>query len=279
MYGFGGRVRINEKAPTKPRAEKVLPPTPEMRILDAAMATLSLISPADSTLRKCFCEGACLLTAREHPAAPYHPLCHACGLILCTALRPEPIAPGAQCPSCEALLMRPDARAQLHAALAAERARLAAEQLDHRDTQAAIAAPVTPVAPAAAAPAPARRTLRIDGKTHKVTASVRKTEKGRVDAPTILDDDAQDVGDDDAARTDAIRVLPVFPYIEPQFRPSFMMAVESETNTEIPDLELILQSKPVGSSADTQLRQRQRAAASATARSRGRKSGKSGRAR
>lgn len=176
--------------------------------------------------------------------------------------------------------MKPDARAQLRAALAAERERLAAEQLEHRDTQAAIAAPVTPVVPAAAAPAPARRTLRIDGKTHKVTASMRKTEKGRVDAPTILDDDdAQDVGDDDGARTDAIRMLPVFPYIEPQFRPSFMMAVESETNTEIPDLELVLQSKPVGSSADTQLRQRQRAAASATARSRGRKSGKSGRAR
>lgn len=288
MLGFGGRVRISE-APTRARAEKVLPPTPEMRALDKAMQELSLTSaPAPAAVVRCFCQ------ARVHPPAAHVPICAHCGLVLCAEARPEPTAPGAQCPSCTRVLLGPGARTQLRAALGTERERLAAAQraaYERREAQLTVppvAAP--PPAQPAAASAPTRRVLRIDNKTHRVTASVRREKKAAADADaaetaaeparevTLVADD-----DDDSvcarARGDPRDLLPVYPYIEARARPPKVCAVESETVTEIPDLELVLQSKPVGSSADTQLRQRSRAAAAATARSRGRKSGKAGRAR
>lgn len=285
MLGFGGRVRISE-APTRPRAEKVLPPTPEMRALDKAMHELSLKSaPPPAAVVRCFCQ------ARVHPPAAHVPICAHCGLVLCAEVRPEPTAPGAQCPSCKRTLLGPGARTQLRTALGTERERLAAAQreaYERREAQLTVPPAAAPPPPPPAAPA--RRVLRIDNKTHRVTASVRREKKAAADADVAepADEPAQEVtlvadDDDDSvrprARGDPRDLLPVYPYIDARARPPKVCAVESETVTEIPDLELVLQSKPVGSSADTQLRQRSRAAASATARSRGRKSGKAGRAR
>ncbi|WFD35454.1 hypothetical protein MCUN1_002308 [Malassezia cuniculi] len=239
-FGFGGRVRISEKPQGKPRAEKAL-------------------------------------------------LLPSCGLVLCTAIRPEPIAPGATCPSCSKHIMGRAARTQLRVALAAERARLAAEQMEayeRGEAQLSVAAPASAPATPAQNAAPTRRVLRIDGKTRKVTASVRSAAPQDAvvvphahDGIRVVTDYEDDSYASGRERSDSRDLLTIFPYIEPQFRPQLSLAVESETNSEIPDLDLLLLSKPVGSAADTELRQRNRAVAAATARSRGRKSGKSGRAR
>ena len=79
-----------------------LEPTPEMKALDAELTMLSTepssenaFSYAPTQRYMCLCQG------QQHELAKWAPLCVACGLVLCNALRPVPIAPTSICPSCQ----------------------------------------------------------------------------------------------------------------------------------------------------------------------------------
>ena len=81
---------------------RTLEPTPEIKALDAAFSMLSTepSSPAASVhapQKRCMC----LCQGRTHPLAEWAPLCFACGLVLCSAIRPVPVSPYSTCPSCQ----------------------------------------------------------------------------------------------------------------------------------------------------------------------------------
>ncbi|WFD29076.1 hypothetical protein MSPP1_000081 [Malassezia sp. CBS 17886] len=293
-------------------APLALPPTAEMRHLDDVMAILGTEPasgpPSPAARRVCLCQA-------------YAPLCMACGLVLCAALQPAPISPQSSCASCGASpILSPMARMRLLAELAEARDRLAHEQLEEEEQRqqttvyaqrhahnSAAAFPVlgTPVESAPqAANGPRNRVLRLDMKTHKVTATRRKEKSAgaspRETPEVALADDGSSLVLDDAddgfrARTHADGMEPPsdgapgtweallahephhVAYVAEDERPCALAPLESETPTDAPDVDMLLQKNPVGSSAETQRRNRNAAATAAVARSHGRKSGKAGR--
>lgn len=167
---------------------RALPPTLEMKQLDAAFAMLSTepsstaaAMHAPTTRRLCLCEG------QRHALAKYAPLCVACGLVLCAALSPPPVSPHSMCPSCSASPIIPTlTRTRLLGELVETRERLEREQLAQEAQRQAERAALRaqggetdmafPTLGGAPAPAPAppkqrSRVLHLDMKTHQVSVS------------------------------------------------------------------------------------------------------------
>ncbi|WFD20356.1 hypothetical protein MCAP1_002600 [Malassezia caprae] len=181
-------------AESEERAQpRALEPTADMKALDAAFAMLSTeprsaaaASYKPTRRRMCLCQG------QRHGLAKWAPICVACGLILCAALRPVPVSPWSVCPSCQQSPIVPaQTRTQMLGDMVDLRERLEREQHEeaaqrHAEWMAQRASglpqqafPSLHGAPAPApAPAPARaRVLRLDMKTHKVTMDRAKPSK------------------------------------------------------------------------------------------------------
>lgn len=173
----------------KPR---ILEPTPEMKALDTAFSMLSTepSSPAAAAYapkqrRVCLCQG------RQHGLAQWAPLCMACGLVLCSALRPVPASPYSACPSCQASPIVPShARTRILGEMVSLREQLAQEQAEEEARRQAermalrrhgnVLEQAFPSLngerashPEPAQPKSKARTLHLDMKTHKVTVSKR----------------------------------------------------------------------------------------------------------
>lgn len=306
-------------AATETAAPRALPPTQEMKELDTAFSMLS-VEPSSSDAaafapqirRLCLCQGA------KHPLAEHMPLCMACGLILCAALRPVPVSPYSACPSCNAQpIVPPHTRTQLLSQLVEKRERLAQEQQEQeaerkaelaRNRYAETPFPTLQGTPATAEPAAAaakrNRVLHLDMKTHKVTVTRRK-EKPAAAAPkkapapststemaTTAEDgsplvhDYEDIGfrqlhpetgalyERAAQQHRAMSTLPPMSYVPVEKRGAPLEPVCSEVDTEVPDLDLLIQARPPGSSADVQRRNKNAAISAGVARAQGRKTGK-----
>ncbi|CCU98952.1 unnamed protein product [Malassezia sympodialis ATCC 42132] len=186
-------------AESEERAQpRTLEPTADMKALDAAFAMLSTepcstaaASYKPARQRLCLCQG------QRHGLAKWAPLCVACGLILCAALRPVPVSPWSVCPSCQQSPVVPaQTRTHMLSDMVDMRERLEREQYEeaaqrHAEWMAQHASGQLPQqafpslhgapasAPArAAAPAPSRaRVLHLDMKTHKVTMARAKPSK------------------------------------------------------------------------------------------------------
>ena len=171
-----------------------LEPTPEMKALDAELTMLSTepssenaFSYAPTQRYMCLCQG------QQHELAKWAPLCVACGLVLCNALRPVPIAPTSICPSCQTSpIVSTKDRMRLLSEMAGLREHLAQEQAEQESRRHAewTAQRLSGQLPEQAFPAlnerpsslarptptmqgkvPRSRTLHLDLKTHKVTVS------------------------------------------------------------------------------------------------------------
>ena len=222
--------------------------------------------------------------------------------------------------------MPPAARTRLLAELTETRERLTAEQeaaYEQERMERRLAAerggsalfPALGQSAQSSTSAPAReepkaRVLRLDMKSHKVTAPKTNTSaptppKAATGAggpaelltsaedPSSLVQDYDDDGFRERHTDDAIpsRSAPLPwsalhdpagekpEYIPADARPEAVQPAVSEVITEVPELELLLQARPPGSDADSQRRQRNHAIAAGTARSQARKTGKPGKRR
>lgn len=172
-----------------------LEPTADMKALDAAFAMLSTeprsaAAASYKPTRRC----VCLCQGQQHGLAKWAPICVACGLILCAALRPVPVSPWSVCPSCQQSPVVPaHTRTQMLGDMVNMRERLEREQYEvaaqrHAEWMAQRASGQLPQqafpslhgapAPAPASAPPARaRVLHLDMKTHKVTMARAKPSK------------------------------------------------------------------------------------------------------
>ena len=304
-------------AATETTAPRTLPPTQEMKELDTAFSMLSM-EPSSSEAsafappirRLCLCQGA------KHPLAEHMPLCMACGLILCSALRPVPVSPYSACPSCNAQpIVPPHTRTQLLNQLLEKREQLVQEQQEQeaerkaelaRNRYAETPFPTLQGTPAPTEPATTakrNRVLHLDMKTHKVTvtrrkekptAAPKKTPEPSIStemATTAEDGSAlvhnyEDIGfrqrhpekgalyERAAEQHRAMSTLPPMSYVPVEKRAAPLEPVCSEVDTEVPDLDLLIQARPPGSSADVQRRNKNAAISAGVARAQGRKTGK-----
>lgn len=185
-------------AESEERAQvRTLEPTADMKALDAAFAMLSTEPSSTAAAsykpvrrRLCLCQG------QRHGVARWAPICVACGLILCAALRPVPVSPWSTCPSCQQSPIVPaQTRTQMLSDMVDLRERLEREQYEeaaqrHAEWMAQRASgqlppPSFPSLPGAPAPVPASttsqpsraRVLHLDMKTHKVTMARAKPSK------------------------------------------------------------------------------------------------------
>lgn len=186
---------------------RTLEPTPEIKALDTAFSMLSTepSSPvasayAPKTRYMCLCQG------RMHALAEWVPLCFACGLVLCSAIRPVPVSPYSACPSCQTSPIVPSKNrtrllndmVHLRDELSQEQAEQEAQRQAERNAMRASgrtpeqAFPTlqgSPAPPPTAQPKQRSRTLHLDMKTHKVTVSKPKS---RPTAPTKPKQDSDD---------------------------------------------------------------------------------------
>ena len=205
---------------------RALEPTPEIKALDTAFSMLSTepSSPAASVYAPkkrymCLCQG------RAHALAEWVPLCFACGLILCSAIRPVPVSPYSACPSCQTSpIVSSKNRTRLLSDMVNLREELSQEQADQEaqrqaernalrasgrtPEQAFPTLQGTPAPPPTAQPKQRSRTLHLDMKTHKVTVSKSRSRpvvptKSKQDSddgvPTVAEDGSllvHDVDDD-----------------------------------------------------------------------------------
>ncbi|WFD28012.1 hypothetical protein MNAN1_003020 [Malassezia nana] len=314
---------------------RTLEPTADMKALDAAFAMLSHEPHSSAAAaykpkqrRLCLCQG------QQHGLAKWAPICVACGLILCAALRPVPVSPWSVCPSCQQSPIVPSqGRTQLLSDMVDLRERLEREQYEEaarrqaewmaQQASGSLPQQAFPSLQGAPAPAPATtpataratraRVLHLDMKTHKVTMTRSKPGKAGAGAAasqgkpsdseassemaTTAEDGSPLVQDwdDDLFRQSwghetglpkrgsrwadvpcSIGLDHPILYVPEAKRYPRRQAVESDTLTEVPDLQDLLRRKPPGSAAHSRQNDRSQAAAAAIARSHGRKSGKAG---
>ncbi|WFD43438.1 hypothetical protein MPSI1_002100 [Malassezia psittaci] len=176
-------------AATETNTPRNLPPTKEMKELDMAFSMLSVDpSSSDATVfapsvpRVCLCQGS------KHALAEHLRLCTSCGLILCAALRPVPVSPYSQCPSCQVSpIASPQIKTQIIAQLVRQREQLALDQQQKEIERRAelqnnrYAETPFPTLEGSTADLSAKstekkpnRVLHLDMKTHKVTVTRAK---------------------------------------------------------------------------------------------------------
>lgn len=186
---------------------RTLEPTPEIKALDAAFSMLSTepSSPAASAYaprKRCMC----LCQGRTHALAEWAPLCFACGLVLCSAIRPVPVSPYSTCPSCQTSPIVPTKHrtrllndmVHLREELSQEQAYQEAQRQAERNAlrasgrtpeQAFPTLQGMPAPPPSVPPKQRSRTLHLDMKTHKVTVSKPRSRPAALTKPKQDSDD------------------------------------------------------------------------------------------
>ncbi|WFC99345.1 hypothetical protein MYAM1_002089 [Malassezia yamatoensis] len=176
-------------AATEMNTPRNLPPTKEMKELDLAFSMLSVDpSSSDATVFAPSVSRVCLCQGSQHALAEYLRLCISCGLILCAALRPVPVSPYSQCPSCQASpIVSPQIKTQIIAQLVRQREQLALGQQQREIERRAelqnnrYAETPFPTLQGSTADVSTKstekkpnRVLHLDMKTHKVTVTRAK---------------------------------------------------------------------------------------------------------